>query len=216
MFDFIVQKLHREGYRFVAIAVVVTFILLLISKILGIIGLVLSTWIYFFFRDPERFPINDENYLVSPADGKITQIIETDGPKELGLEGKKYTRISIFMDIFCCHVNRVPCAGKVTRIFYKSGKYINAKFDKASEDNERNYLQLKNSNGAEIIVVQIAGMIARRIVCDVKEGDTINQGDRFGIIRFGSRVDLYFENYNLLVCKGQNAVAGETLLAIKK
>jgi len=216
MFDFIVQKLHREGYRFVAIAVVVTFILLLISKILGIIGLVLSTWIYFFFRDPERFPINDENYLVSPADGKITQIIETDGPKELGLEGKKYTRISIFMDIFCCHVNRVPCAGKVTRIFYKSGKYINAKFDKASEDNERNYLQLKNSNGAEIIVVQIAGMIARRIVCDVKEGDAINQGDRFGIIRFGSRVDLYFENYNLLVCKGQNAVAGETLLAIKK
>ena len=216
MFDFIVQKLHREGYRFVAIAVVVTFILLLISKILGIIGLVLSTWIYFFFRDPERFSINDENYLVSPADGKITQIIETDGPKELGLEGKKYTRISIFMDIFCCHVNRVPCAGKVTRIFYKSGKYINAKFDKASEDNERNYLQLKNSNGAEIIVVQIAGMIARRIVCDVKEGDTINQGDRFGIIRFGSRVDLYFENYNLLVCKGQNAVAGETLLAIKK
>jgi len=120
------------------------------------------------------------------------------------------------MDIFCCHVNRVPCAGKVTRIFYKSGKYINAKFDKASEDNERNYLQLKNSNGAEIIVVQIAGMIARRIVCDVKEGDAINQGDRFGIIRFGSRVDLYFENYNLLVCKGQNAVAGETLLAIKK
>ena len=216
MFDFIVQKLHREGYRFVAIAVVVTFILLLISKILGIIGLVLSTWIYFFFRDPERFPINDENYLVSPADGKITQIIETDGPKELGLEGKKYTRISIFMDIFCCHVNRVPCAGKVTRIFYKSGKYINAKFDKASEDNERNYIQLKNSNGVEVIVVQIAGMIARRIVCDVKEGDTINQGDRFGIIRFGSKVDLYFENYKLLVHKGQNTVAGETLLAVKK
>ena len=216
MFDFIVQKLHREGYRFVAIAVVVTFILLLISKILGIIGLVLSTWIYFFFRDPERFPINDENYLVSPADGKITQIIETDGPKELGLEGKKYTRISIFMDIFCCHVNRVPCAGKVTRIFYKSGKYINAKFDKASEDNERNYLQLKNSNGVEIIVVQIAGMIARRIVCDVKEGDTINQGGRFGIIRFGSRVDLYFENYELMVKQNQKVIGGETIIARKK
>ena len=216
MLKFIVQKLHREGYRFVTIAAVITFILLLINNYLGLIALVITIWVYYFFRDPERFPINDENYLVSPADGKITQIIETDGPKELGLEGKKYTRISIFMDIFCCHVNRVPCAGKVTRIFYKSGKYINAKFDKASEDNERNYLQLKNSNGAEIIVVQIAGMIARRIVCDVKEGDTINQGDRFGIIRFGSRVDLYFENYNLLVCKGQNAVAGETLLAIKK
>jgi len=216
MFNFLVQKLHREGYRFLAIAAVVTFILLLISKILGLIGLVITIWVYYFFRDPERFPINDENYLVSPADGKITQIIETNGPKELGLEGKKYTRISIFMDVLCCHVNRVPYTGTIAAIFYKSGKYINAKFDKASEDNERNYLQLKNSNGVEIIVVQIAGMIARRIVCDVKEGDTINQGDRFGMIRFGSKVDLYFKNYKLLVCKGQNTVAGETLLAIKK
>ena len=215
MFDFIVQKLHREGYRFVAIAVVVTFILLLISKILGIIGLVLSTWIYFFFRDPERFPINDENYIVSPADGKITQIIETNGPKELGLEGSKYTRISIFMDVLCCHVNRVPYTGTITEIFYKPGKYINATLDKASEDNERNYLKLKNSEGSELIVVQIAGMIARRIVCDVKEGTTINQGDRFGMIRFGSRVDLYFQNYNLLIKNGQNTVAGETLLAKK-
>jgi len=216
MFNFIVQKLHREGYRFVAIAAVITFILLLISKILGLIGLVISIWIYYFFRDPERFSINDENYLVSPADGKITQIIETNGPKELGLEGKKYTRISIFMDVLCCHVNRVPYTGTVAEIFYKPGKYINATLDKASEDNERNYLQLKNSNGVEIIVVQIAGMIARRIVCDVKKGDTIKQGDRFGMIRFGSKVDLYFENYNLLVRKGQNTVAGETLLAIKK
>ena len=216
MFNFIVQKLHREGYRFVAIAAIITFILLLISKILGLIGLVISIWIYYFFRDPERFSINDENYLVSPADGKITQIIETNGPKELGLEGKKYTRISIFMDVLCCHVNRVPYTGTVAEIFYKPGKYINAALDKASEDNERNYLQLKNSNGVEIIVVQIAGMIARRIVCDVKKGDTIKQGDRFGMIRFGSKVDLYFENYNLLVCKGQNTVAGETLLAIKK
>ena len=216
MFNFLVQKLHREGYRFLAIAAVVTFILLLISKILGIIGLVISIWVYYFFRDPERFPINDENYLVSPADGKITQIIETNGPKELGLEKKIYTRISIFMDVLCCHVNRVPYTGTVANIFYKPGKYINATLDKASEDNERNYIQLKNSNGVEVIVVQIAGMIARRIVCDVKEGDTINQGDRFGIIRFGSKVDLYFENYNLLVRTGQNTVAGETLLAIKK
>jgi len=216
MYDFIVQKLHREGYRFVAIAAAVTFILLLISKILGLIGLVISIWVYYFFRDPERFSINDENYLVSPADGKITQIIETNGPKELGLEGKKYTRISIFMDVLCCHVNRVPYTATVAEIFYRPGKYINATLDKASEDNERNYIQLKNSNGVEVIVVQIAGMIARRIVCDVKEGDTINQGDRFGIIRFGSKVDLYFENYNLLVRKGQNTVAGETLLAIKK
>jgi len=216
MIKFIAQKLHREGYRFVAIAAVVTFILLLINNYLGLIGLVISIWIYYFFRDPERFPIKDENYLISPADGKITQIMEINGPKELGLEEKKYTRISIFMDVLSCHVNRVPYTCTVDKIFYKPGKYINATLDKASEDNERNYLQLKNSDGAEIIVVQIAGMIARRIVCDAKEGDTMNQGDRFGIIRFGSKVDLYFENYNLLVRTGQNTVAGETLLAIKK
>ena len=120
------------------------------------------------------------------------------------------------MDVFSCHVNRVPYTGTIAEIFYKPGKYLNATLDKASEDNERNYLKINNQSGDEIIVVQIAGMIARRIVCDVKEGDTINQGDRFGMIRFGSRVDLYFENYNLLVKKGQNTVAGETLLAIKK
>ena len=216
MFNFIVQKLHKEGYRFVAIAAVTTFILLLINNYLGLIALVITVWVYYFFRDPERFPIIDEQYLVSPADGKITQITEINGPRELGLEGKKYIRVSIFMDILCCHVNRVPCTGTVDKIFYKPGKYINASLDKASEDNERNYLKLNNSNGDEIIIVQIAGMIARRIVCDVEEGDTINQGNRFGIIRFGSKVDLYFENYNLLVCKGQNTVAGETLLAKKK
>ena len=215
MFNFIVQRLHREGYRFVAIAAVITFIFLLINNYLGLIGLIVTIWVYYFFRDPERFSIKDENYLVSPADGKITQIMEINGPKELGLEEKKYTRISIFMDVFCCHVNRVPYTGKIDKIFYKPGKYINAILDKASEENERNYLKLTNSNGDEIIIVQIAGMIARRIVCDVREGNTINQGDRFGMIRFGSRVDLYFENYKLLVCKGQNTVSGETLLAKK-
>lgn len=216
MFDLIFHKVHKEGYRFLAIAAVITFILLLINNYLGLIGLAITIWIYYFFRDPDRFSIQDENYLVSPADGKITQIMETNGPKELGLEGKKYTRISIFMDVFSCHVNRVPYTGTIAEIFYKPGKYLNATLDKASEDNERNYVKLKNSKGDELILVQIAGLIARRIVCDVKEGDTINQGDRFGIIRFGSKVDIYFENYNLLVCKGQNTAAGETLLAIKK
>ena len=216
MINFIVQKLHREGYRFVAIAAVITFILLLINNYLGLMSLVISIWVYYFFRDPERFPIKDEKYLVSPADGKITQIMEINGPTELGLEEKKYTRISIFMDVLACHVNRVPYTGTIDKIFYKPGKYINASLDKASEDNERNYLKFKNSTGEEIIVVQIAGMIARRIVCDVKEGDTLNQGNRFGMIRFGSKTDIYFQNYNLLVCKGQNTVAGETLLATKK
>jgi len=216
MFKFVFQKLHTEGYRFVAISAVVTFIFLLINNYLGLIGLVITIWVYYFFRDPERFSINDENYLVSPADGKITQIIETNGPNELGLEGKKYTRVSIFMDVLCCHVNRVPYSGKVEKIFYKPGKYINATLDKSSEENERNYVRLKNSNESEVVIVQIAGMIARRIVCDAKEGDTINQGQRFGMIRFGSRVDLYFQNYNLLVRNGQNTVAGETLLAKKE
>ena len=216
MFKFVFQKLHAEGYRFVAIAAVITFILLLVNNYLGLIGILITIWVYYFFRDPDRFPIKDENYLVSPADGKITQIVETNGPNELGLEGKKYTRISIFMDVLCCHVNRAPYSGKVEKIFYKPGKYINATLDKSSEENERNYVQLKNSNGSEIVIVQIAGMIARRIVCDVKEGSAINQGDRFGMIRFGSRVDLYFQNYKLLVKNGQNTVAGETLLAKKE
>jgi len=216
MFNFLVQKLHREGYRFLAIAAVVTFILLLISKILGLIGFVITIWVYYFFRDPERFPINDENYLVSPADGKITQIIETNGPKELGLEGKKYTRISIFMDVLCCHVNRVPYTGTVAEIFYKPGKYINASLNKASEENERNYVKMTNSNGDELILVQIAGLIARRIVCEVKENEETKQGDKFGMIRFGSRVDLYFGNYQIMVRQNQQTTGGETIIARKK
>ena len=176
MIDFLFPKLHKEGYRFLAIAAVITFILLLISNFLGFNKFYFNIWVYYFFRDPERFPINDENYLVSPADGVISQIIEINGPKELGLENKKYTRVSIFMNAFNCHVNRVPSSGKITQIFYKPGKYINASLDKASEENERNYVKMLNSNGDELILVQIAGMIARRIVCDVKENEEIKQG----------------------------------------
>ena len=216
MTDFLFPKLHKEGYRFLTLAAVVTFILLLISNFLGLIGFVLTVWIYYFFRDPERFPINDENYLLSPADGVVSQIIQTNGPSELGLENKKFTRISIFMNAFNCHVNRVPSSGKITKIFYKPGKYINASLDKASEENERNYVKMTNSNGEELILVQIAGLIARRIVCDVKENDETKQGDKFGIIRFGSRVDLYFENYQIMAKINQKTVAGETIIARKK
>ena len=215
MTDFLFPKLHKEGYRFLTLAAVITFILLLISNFLGLIGFVLTVWVYYFFRDPERFPINDENYLLSPADGVVSQIIQSNGPSELGLENKKFTRISIFMNAFNCHVNRVPSSGKITKIFYKPGKYINASFDKASEENERNYVKMTNSNGEELILVQIAGLIARRIVCDVKENDETKQGDKFGIIRFGSRVDLYFENYQILVRQNQKTISGETLLAKK-
>ena len=215
MIDFLLPKLHKEGYRFLAIAAVITFILLLFSSFLGIISLILSIWVYYFFRDPERYSIKDENYLVSPADGVISQIIETNGPAELGLEKKKFTRVSVFMNVFNCHVNRVPCSGKISQIFYKPGKYLNASFDKASDENERNYVNIINPNGDNIILVQIAGLIARRIICEVGENDEIKQGERFGIIRFGSRVDLYFEKYKLLVKVNQKTIAGETLIAKK-
>jgi len=216
MIDIMFPKLHKEGYRFLAIAGVITFILLLISNFFGIISLIITIWVYYFFRDPERFPINDENYLLSPADGVISQITELNGPQELGLDNKKYTRVSIFMNVFDCHVNRVPSSGKITKIFYKPGEYLNASLDKASEKNERNYVKMSNKNGDELILVQIAGLIARRIVCEKKENDEIKQGDRFGMIRFGSRVDLYFENYQLMVNTNQKTIAGETILARKE
>tara|TARA_B100000029_G_scaffold513437_1_gene613055 strand:- start:928 stop:1575 length:648 start_codon:yes stop_codon:yes gene_type:complete len=215
MIDILFPKLHKEGYRFLAIAAVITFILLLISNFLGIISFILTAWVYYFFRDPERYSINDDNYLISPADGVISQIIEVNGPKELNLEGKKFTRVSIFMNVFNCHVNRVPCSGKIEQIFYKPGKYINANLDKSSEENERNYVKMKNSKGSDLVLVQIAGLIARRIVCEARENDEVKQGDKFGIIRFGSRVDLYFENYQLMVRKNQNTIGGETIIAKK-
>ena len=216
MINILFPRLHKEGYRFLAIAAVVTFILLLISNFLGTISFIITVWVYYFFRDPERFPIDDENYLLSPADGVISQIAEVNGPAELGLEKKKYTRVSVFMNVFDCHVNRVPCSGTINQIFYKPGKYINASLDKASEENERNYVKMKNTNGEELVLVQIAGLVARRIVCEVKENEEIKQGNKFGIIRFGSRVDLYFEDYKLMVNLNQKTISGETILAKKK
>jgi len=215
MIDFLFPKLHKEGYRFLAIAAVITFVLLLISKFLGSVAFIITVWIYYFFRDPERFSIKNDNYLISPADGIVSQIVEVNGPADLGMDEKKFTRVSIFMNIFNCHVNRSPLSGKVTQVLYKAGKYLNASLDKASEDNEKNYVKITNSNGGEIVLVQIAGLIARRIVCEVKEDEEIKQGEKFGIIRFGSRVDLYFDNYEIMVKKNQKTVSGETLIAKK-
>ena len=215
MIDKIFPKLHNEGYRFIVIFVVLTIVLYLINGFLGFIGLVLTIWCYYFLRDPDRVSIEDENYLISPADGEVLQILETNGPKELGLENKKYNKISIFMNVFDCHVNRTPCSGTVSEIFYKPGKFINASLDKASEDNERNYYKIKNNLGEEIIVVQIAGLIARRIVTEVSKDQELKQGERIGMIRFGSRVDIFFENYKPLVKINQKTIAGETLLAKK-
>ena len=211
----IFPKIHSEGYKFLAIAIIATIFLYFLSTFLGLVGLVLSIWVYYFFRDPERISINDENYLTSPADGEVLMVHEVDGPKELGLEGKKFTKISIFMNVFDCHVNRTPCAGKISEILYKPGKFLNASLDKASEDNERNYYKIINNHGEEIIVVQIAGLIARRIVCETSKDQVLEQGERIGMIRFGSRADIYFENYTPLVKVGQKTIAGETLLAKK-
>ena len=215
MFNTIFPKIHKEGYKFLAISILATFIVLIFSKFFGFILILITAWVYYFFRDPDRFPINDDSFLVSPADGLVTDISERAGPEELRLENTTYTKVSIFMNVFNCHVNRIPCTGKINKIFYKPGKYINASLDKSSEENERNYLLMNSTNGDEIILVQIAGLIARRIVCDVKENDENKQGDRFGIIRFGSRVDLYFNNYQLMVQQNQKTIGGETLIAKK-
>jgi phosphatidylserine decarboxylase len=214
MLDIIFPPLHKEGYRMLAIAVIITILLILINKILGLIGFILTIWVYYFFRDPERYSINDDSFLVSPADGVISLIANVRGPKELNMENREYQRVSVFMNVFNCHVNRVPISGKIDEIFYKPGKFIDASLDKASEDNERNLIKYSNRSGKTFAIVQIAGLIARRIVCEVKKDQNLNQGDRIGIIRFGSRVDLYFENdYKLLAKEGQTVIAGESLLA---
>ena len=215
MLDKIFPKIHSEGYKFLVIFSVLTIILYLIHGFLGFIGFVLTIWVYYFFRDPDRISIEDDNYLTSPADGLVLQVIETEGPKELGLENKKFTKVSIFMNVFDCHVNRIPCSGKVEEILYKPGKFLNASLDKASEDNERNYYKIKDTQNNDVIVVQIAGLIARRIVCETNKDQDLKQGDRIGMIRFGSRADVYYENYEPLVKVGQTAISGETLLAKK-
>ncbi len=213
MMDNIFPKLHKEGYKFLAISIIITFIVWLFSNFLTFIMLLITVWVYYFFRDPDRVVINDNSYLVSPADGLVTDISEINGPEELGLENNKYTRISIFMNVFNCHVNRTPTEGKVEEIFYKPGKFFNASLDKASKENERNYYKILSTKGEEIIIVQIAGLIARRIICEVSKDQNLKQGDRIGMIRFGSRVDLFFKNKKILTKIGQNVVAGESLLA---
>ena len=213
MFDKIFPKLHNEGYKFLVIFGLATLVLYLINGFLGFIGVVLTVWVYYFFRDPDRVSINDEEYLVSPADGIVLQVMETNGPKELNLENKKFTKVSIFMNVFDCHVNRTPCSGEIEEILYVAGKFLNASLDKASEDNERNYYKIKNTFGEEIVVVQIAGLVARRIVTETTKGEKLEQGSRIGMIRFGSRAELYFENYKPLVKVDQKTIAGETLIA---
>ena len=215
MFSKIFPKIHVEGYKFLVIAVIITIIFYIFSDFLGLLGFFLTAWVYYFFRDPERVIIEDDNFLVSPADGEVVKVEEVDGPKELNLENKRFKKISIFMNVFDCHVNRTPCGGKLEEILYKPGKFLNASLDKASEDNERNYYKIKDNQNNDIILVQIAGLVARRIVCEATKDQELKQGDRVGMIRFGSRADIYYENYDPLVKVGQRAISGETLLAKK-
>ena len=215
MFSKIFPKIHAEGYKFLVIAGIITIVFYVFSDFLGLIGLLLTIWVYYFFRDPERVIIENDDYLVSPADGEVIKVEEVDGPKELGLESKQFKKISIFMNVFDCHVNRTTCAGKVEEILYKPGKFVNASLDKASEDNERNYFKIKDNHNNDIIIVQIAGLVARRIVCETNKDQELKQGERIGMIRFGSRADVYYENYEPLVKVGQRAISGETLLAKK-
>ena len=214
MIEKIFPKLHQEGYKFLVISVVLTLILWSISDFFGFIFTLITIWVYYFFRDPERIIIQDKNYLVSPADGTISSIAEVNGPIELGLESKKFTRVSIFMNIFNCHVNRAPSSGEIEDIFYKPGKFLNASLDKASEENERNYFRIKDNKTSDgIVIVQIAGLIARRIVTQVEKKQSITQGQRIGMIRFGSRVDVYYNERKTMVKVGQNVSAGESLIA---
>lgn len=215
MLDILLPKLHREGQKFLTISLILTFILLLFSKFFGFLGIIISIWVFYFFRDPERHPILDNNFLVAPADGMICQIEnDVSGPKELSMENDKFIKVSVFMNVFNCHVNRFPIDCKVSEVFYKPGDFVNASMDDASTNNERNLIKITSVLNDEIVVTQVAGLVARRIVSYCNNTENYKQGQSFGIIRFGSRVDLFFKNnFKVLVKKGQTVVGGETLLA---
>jgi phosphatidylserine decarboxylase len=209
----IIVPIHREGYVFIAIALVATVVLGQLWSPFGWIGGLLTLWVCYFFRDPYRVTPQRDGLVISPADGRISQIAHALPPAELGLPAEPMTRISVFMNVFDCHVNRAPVAGKVIKMAYTPGLFLNAELDKASDDNERNALAIETPT-ATLAVVQIAGLIARRIVPFIKEGDTLGTGERFGLIRFGSRVDVYLPTSVIpLVGEGQTAIAGETVLA---
>lgn len=214
MLDTFIKPMHPEGRRFVAIFAAVTVGLFLLSDFLGWIGVGLTVWCYYFFRDPERVTPDRDGLIVSPADGIVSLIEEAVPPAELGMPAEPLIRVSVFMSVFNCHVNRAPVAGEVTAVAYRPGKFFNASLDKASADNERNSLCIRMQGGHDVAVVQIAGLVARRIVCFVKPGAQVTAGERFGLIRFGSRLDVYLpQGVEPLVDIGQTMVAGETVLA---
>jgi phosphatidylserine decarboxylase len=207
-------SIHKEGYLFIGIFAVITLLMFQLSDFVGVICLILTIWCVCFFRDPDRVTPQGNNLIVSPADGQIINISDTTAPAELDLGDKEFTKVSIFLSVFDVHVNRIPISGRVKKLHYNPGKFINASFDKASEFNERQTVLIETDKGFQIPVVQIAGLVARRIVCHLDENQEVKSGDRFGIIRFGSRVDVYLpKGTKVDVLKGQRAVAGETVIA---
>lgn len=215
--DYLFPPLHPEGPAFVAGFAVASLVLWLFWSLLGYVGLALTVWCFYFFRDPDRVTPTREGLVISPADGIVQSITESSGPSELDLGKKKFTRVSVFMSVFDCHVNRMPISGTVTNEVYVPGLFLNATLDKASEDNERQCLHIKSDAGKEFAVVQIAGLVARRIRCDAQTDQHLETGERIGMIRFGSRVDVYLpRGVNPLVSVGQKAVAGETVIADAK
>ena len=214
MLDTFIKPMHRDGRRFVLIFATIAAVLFLISNLLGLVGFGLTIWCYYFFRDPKRATPNRDGLLVSPADGVISLIEKAVPPPELGIAKDALTRVSVFMNVFDCHVNRAPIAGEVIEIAYRPGKFFNASLDKASADNERNSLLIEIPDGRQIAVVQIAGLVARRIVSFVQPKQMLRTGQRFGLIRFGSRVDVYLpDGVQPLVSIGQTMVSGETVIA---
>ncbi|MGE0847514.1 MAG: phosphatidylserine decarboxylase [Flavobacteriaceae bacterium] len=210
----VMVPIHREGHRFLMICGAALLLLWFLGSWLVWPVLLITAWVAFFFRDPKRVTPVREGLVISPADGRISSVGDARPPAELGLGDKPLPRVSVFMNVFDCHVNRTPVTGRILKIAYRPGAFLNAELDKASEDNERNALAIETPDSKLFGVVQIAGLVARRIVCFVAEGETITAGDRFGLIRFGSRVDVYMPaGTRPLVAPGQRAVAGETVFA---
>ena len=214
MLSTFVKPMHPEGRKFVAIFAAVTIVLFLLWEPLGWIGVGLTVWVYYFFRDPERVVPNEHDIMVSPADGIVSLLEPAVPPSELGLGSEPMTRVSVFMSVFNCHVNRIPAAGRITTVAYHHGKFLNASLDKASEQNERNGITVELSDGRQYGVVQIAGLVARRIMCWSEEGSDMQRGERFGLIRFGSRLDIYLPSGTKPTVQiGQTMIAGETIIA---
>ncbi|MFP6712690.1 MAG: phosphatidylserine decarboxylase [Rhodospirillales bacterium] len=206
--------INRAGWPFIAIFAAITVVAAYFGELLGWVGVILTTWCTYFFRDPDRFTPTREGLVISPADGVVQMIQDAVPPPEIEMGDQPLNRISIFMNVFDVHVNRTPIAGTISKLAYRPGKFLNASLDKASEFNERQSVRLTTSGDIDIAFVQIAGLVARRIKCDIQEGQEVITGQRFGLIRFGSRVDVYLpKDVPALVAVGQRAVAGETVIA---